>query len=248
MPASDKLGLPKRRGRRPKGQRLLCYLGSERVTHTSTLRVDAVPTGGAVTHNSTKWMLVGPVWQVSVTSAGSTIGNDGVVGDYARRERPIRVTREISAPAEVVWAVIATPGHLEHVHPFCEHNPVTEWPGAASRDEIHYRSGWVYERTFTHWVDGVGYDLDIGAPGEPTSHVSWRISPRPPGACNLAISVWPRSLTRIRGLQYLLRLLVLGPMMRHYLRSVTKGVEWFVTQGEPVRANQFGTHQWFSQR
>ena len=157
--------LPKRRGRRPKGQRLLCYLGSERVTHTSTLRVDAVPTGGAVTHNSTKWMLVGPVWQVSVTSAGSTIGNDGVVGDYARRERPIRVTREISAPAEVVWAVIATPGHLEHVHPFCEHNPVTEWPGAASRDEIHYRSGWVYERTFTHWVDGVGYDLDIGAPG-----------------------------------------------------------------------------------
>lgn len=176
------------------------------------------------------------------------LGDDGVVGDSVRRARPIRVTREIFAPAELVWAVITTPGHLEDVHPFCEHNPVREWPGATACDEIHYRSGWVYERTFTRWIDGVGYDLDIGASGEPASKVSWRISPRPDGACSLAISVWPRSLTRIGGLQMLLRLLILGPMMRRYLRSVTMGVDWFVTHGESVRANQFGTHLWFSRR
>lgn len=40
MPASGKLVLPKRRGRnrRSRGQRLLCCLGSEPVTHSSPLR------------------------------------------------------------------------------------------------------------------------------------------------------------------------------------------------------------------
>ena len=168
------------------------------------------------------------------------------MGNSTRRARPVRVTREISAPAEAVWAVISTPGHLADVHPFCEHNPVVEWPGDTARDEVHYRSGWVYSRTFSRWIDGVGYDLDIGASGEPTSHVSWRISPRTDETCDLAISVWPRPLTRIRALQHILRLVLLGPMMRRYLRSVTEGVEWFVTTGEPVVTDQFGRHPWFS--
>ena len=103
----------------------------------------------------------------------------------------------IAASVDDVWAGISTPGYLEAVHPFCEHNPVMVWPGSAARDEIHYRSGWVYQRTFTDWIDGVGYDLDIGAAGEPISHVSWRLAPQSERACQLTISVWPRPLTRI---------------------------------------------------
>jgi len=144
--------------------------------------------------------------------------------------------------------VISTPGHLEQVHPFCERNPVSRWPGKGSVDEVHYRSGWIYRRTFTDWIDGMGYDLEIGAEGEPISHVSWRIEPSGHAACELAISVWPRHLTNLPGVEPLIRLSVVGPMMRRYLRSVTKGISWFVTTGEPVSANQFGTHRWFSDR
>lgn len=173
--------------------------------------------------------------------------NDEAAGSSSRRaRRPIAVTHTIAASADEVWEAISAPGHLELVHPFCERNPVMVWPGGSSRDEIHYRSGWVYTRTFTDWVDQVGYDLDIGGAGEATSHVRWRITPRLDGTCELAISVWPRHVTRIPVLRGILRRLVVGPMLRRYLQSVIKGVEWFVVRGEPVAANQFGSHPWFS--
>jgi hypothetical protein len=162
--------------------------------------------------------------------------------------RPVRVVRPIAAPANEVWVTISAPGHLEEVHPFCKRNPVRRWPGIGSVDEVHYRSGWIYRRTFTDWIDGVGYDLEIGAEGEPVSQVSWRIAPVGQKACELAISVWPRPLTDIVVLQQLVRFTVVGPMMRRYLQSVTRGVGWFLTTGEPVSANQFGTHRWFSER
>ena len=38
----------------------------------------------------------------------------------------------------------------------------------------------------------------------------------------------------------------LRPQLRAYLQSVVKGIDWFLTHGEPVRRNQFGTHGWFS--
>jgi hypothetical protein len=37
-------------------------------------------------------------------------------------------------------------------------------------------------------------------------------------------------------------------MLRRYLSSVTRGVEWWVTRGEPVPRNQFGSHRWFSEK
>ena len=94
------------------------------------------------------------------------------------RSRHLSVTRPISAKQNEVWDVISTPGYLELIHPFCESNVVVEWPGEASIDQIRYRSGWVYVRHFTSWIDGVGYDLEIGAVNEPTSRVSWRLEQR----------------------------------------------------------------------
>jgi uncharacterized protein YndB with AHSA1/START domain len=162
--------------------------------------------------------------------------------------RPVSITRSIAAPVDDVWAAISVPGYLELVHPFCARNPVDSWPGRDSCDEIHYRSGWVYRRSFTEWVDGVGYDLDIGAVGEPTSHVTWRLTASTPRSTDLTIRVWPRPLIGVVGLDGPTRLAIVGPLMRRYLRSVTAGVEWYVVQQEPVTANQFGSHPWFSPR
>jgi hypothetical protein len=83
------------------------------------------------------------------------------------------------------------PGNLEPCHPFCQSNPVTVWPGAKSRYEVHYLSGWVYERRFERWIDGVGYDLEIGGHGEATSLVSWRVEPVERAVCTLGITVSP---------------------------------------------------------
>ena len=139
------------------------------------------------------------------------------------------------------------PGNLEVCHPFCASNPVHVWPGANANDEIHYLSGWVYERQFRRWIEGSGYDLEIGRRGGGKSFVSWRISPIDDRSCTLRITVYPNVLQRlpvvIRWIPHRLRL---RPMLEKYLESVVKGFEWYVTRGEPVPRDEFGKHPWFS--
>ena len=139
------------------------------------------------------------------------------------------------------------PGNLEKCHPFCAKNPVTVWPGEKSRDEVHYLSGWVYERRFCQWIEGVGYDLEIGEHGRRSSFVSWRIAMTGSSDCILRIAVYPHVFQRIpAGLRWLPHVLYLGPMIRKYLSSVVRGFEWYVIRGEAVPRNQFGSHAWFS--
>ena len=159
----------------------------------------------------------------------------------------VAATQKIAAPAEKVWQAISAPGHLEQCHPFCASNPVEHWPGPESRDEINYLSGLVYQRRFREWHEGTGYDLDILHKERLVANVSWRIRPIDNSNCVLRIQVTPKAIDRypaaIRWLPYLVRI---RPMLRSYLKSVTRGFEWFVTRGESVPRNQFGAHPWFS--
>ena len=160
---------------------------------------------------------------------------------------PVAAERHIAASAEAVWHAISRPGNLELCHPFCTSNPVKVWPGPESVDEVHYLSGWVYERRFREWIEGVGYDLEIGRPGGGQSFVSWRITPVDDNNCTLKITVYPHALQGwpvfIRWIPHVLRM---KPMLRQYLESVVRGFEWYVTRGEPVPKNAFGAHPWFS--
>ena len=153
----------------------------------------------------------------------------------------------IAAPAQKVWAVISEAGNLEKCHPFCASNPVEAWPGPNSRDTIHYLSDWSYERRFKEWIEGVGYDLEIGRPGGSQSEVSWRISPLDDGSSKLRIVVQPSAVEKfppiVRQAVFFLRL---RPLLRSYLDSVVRGFEWYVTKGEPVPRDAFGKHPWFS--
>jgi hypothetical protein len=139
------------------------------------------------------------------------------------------------------------PGNLELCHPFCAKNPVEVWPGEGSRDEVHYLSGWVFERRFCRWIEGVGYDLEIGRRGGRSSFVSWRILPARHHECRLRLAVYSHVLQNVPVvIRWLPHILWLRPMLRKYLSSVVRGFEWYVTRGEPVPRNQFGSHRWFS--
>jgi hypothetical protein len=160
---------------------------------------------------------------------------------------PVVVTQPISAPAEKVWNSISMPGNLEICHPFCEKNPVEDWPGESSKDEVHYLSGWIYERKFCRWIDGVGYDLEIGRSGGGKSFVSWRILPSGNQSCRLKIAVYPHILQNISvAIRWLPHYIYFGPMLRRYLSSVTRGFKWYLDHGVAVPRNQFGKHPWFS--
>lgn len=156
-------------------------------------------------------------------------------------------SRKIEASADKVWSVISSPRNLEDCHPFCESNPVDQWPGIGSRDMIHYYNGWVLEREFTNWIEGVGYDLVIGREGDRKSYVSWRIAPELGNLSSLTITLYPHILQKIpSAVRWIPHLVYIRPMMQSYLESVVNGFEWFISTGKPVKKNQFGTHQWFS--
>ncbi len=160
---------------------------------------------------------------------------------------PVAFTHQIEAPPESVWAAISMPGNLELCHPFCEKNPVEKWPGAESRDEVHYASGRVLERRFSRWIEGIGYDLTIGRRGGESSFVSWRIAAIDDRACILRIAVYPHVLQGVPSVfRWLPHRLRLRPLLESYLSSVVRGVEWYVMRDESVPSNQFGSHPWFS--
>lgn len=160
---------------------------------------------------------------------------------------PVSATRTIAAPASRVWEVISSPGLLPLYHPFCKENRVHHWPGPDSHDEVHYFSGWVLERNFTDWIDGVGYDLEVGRAGGRTSTVSWRVADKGDDLSEFRISIRPYALQHLSVFsRWVPHLLVLRPQLTRYLTSVVKGLDWFITFGETVRRNQFGSHRWFS--
>lgn len=160
---------------------------------------------------------------------------------------PVAVSRTIAAPTSKIWEVISSPGTLPLYHPFCEKNPVFEWRGADSNDEVHYFNGVVLARRFKSWYDDVGYDLEIGRAGGRSSVVTWRIAAVKERRSSIEIKVYPHALQHVPTVaRWLPQLIRLRPQLKRYLHSVVRGLDWFITQGQPVRRNQFGPHSWFS--
>jgi uncharacterized protein YndB with AHSA1/START domain len=163
------------------------------------------------------------------------------------RSAPVEVTRSIAAPPGAVWALLSTPGHLADCHPFCRENLVEAWPGPGSRDEIAYFNGRHVTRSVTSWLDGEGFDVSVSDSGGLLADVSWRIGDAAAGS-RLTLTLVPRMLDAVPRLVRPVWGIVARWMLRRYLRSVVRGVEWTVTRSEPVRRNQFGSHRWFSRR
>ena len=160
---------------------------------------------------------------------------------------PVGVSRPIAAPSTRIWEVISSPSALALFHPFCAKNPVIDWPGPSSHDEVHYFNGLVLVRHFSDWYEDLGYDLEIGKVGGRTSAVSWRIKPVDDHRGSIEITVFPHWLQTIPAIiRWIPHLVRLRPQLRAYLRSVVEGLDWFITHDQSVKRNQFGSHQWFS--
>ena len=159
------------------------------------------------------------------------------------------VTRNIcvNVTSRQVWKLISRPSNLESFHPFCKSNPVETWPGVGSIDYVNYYNSLSYQRVFTNWIEGVGYDLNIGKLNGKRSNVSWRISQRNASTSELTITIHPHGVDKYpQFLESIISTFYIQPMLRKYLTSVLKGLRWFLISGEPVQKNQFGKHRWFS--
>ncbi len=161
--------------------------------------------------------------------------------------KPITNGISIEATPNEVWDIISKPGNLEFCHPFCESNPVEKWPGSKSIDYVHYYNGLKFERLFTNWIEGKGYDLLIGEKNGRKSKVIWRINKTDDTCSKLKITIYPHKFSQYpKFLKPIIYSFYVQPMLSKYLSSVLKGYQWYITQNKPIKKNQFGTHKWFS--
>ncbi len=161
----------------------------------------------------------------------------------------ISVSRSIQASSEKVWQVIATPEHLEYCHPFCDKNPAESWSGVGSKDKVYFYSGKVLDRYCREWIEGEGYDLDLTFINLDTqAEARFRISPDSLGNESvLTISLTLKMPAYFPSyFRWILFYLILQPTLKRYLDSVLKGFEYYITTGQPVSRNQFGSNAFFS--
>jgi hypothetical protein len=154
---------------------------------------------------------------------------------------PISHSQPVPVSRERVWEVISSPGNLVDYHPFCQENPVEIWPGVGSRDKVVYYNGLVLVRYFIDWIDGIGYDLIASADEGLQFKVSWRISTDGDqnSILNLTIRQHIEHSSEKRTRQF-------SRLLAKYLKQVGKGFEYYLSTGERVTRNQFGSHRLFS--
>lgn len=176
-----------------------------------------------------------PDWREDLAAAGKAAGPS------------VRSEIAIAAPAAAIWAGLAEPGYLKRSHPFCAETEVERWPGVGARDSITYYSGRRYQRRFVAWVEGEGYDIELGEPPHQTARVLWRIGPETDGACPFSIEVvplLPADMAPAKRDAVLAR--EFGADLQHYLDCVVQGVKHWIETGEDVGEDRFGWNPLYS--
>lgn len=159
----------------------------------------------------------------------------------------ISETLNVNINNEELWKIISSPSNLELFHPFCNKNPIINWPGKTSIDEIYYYSGLIYQRKFIKWTEGVGYDLLIGEKDGPQSLVSWKIQNNK--QTSLTITIYPYKYnTGIKLIEFIPYTILVKPLLKKYIESVMLGLEYFIKNNKRVQKNQFGYLPFFSNK
>ena len=144
-----------------------------------------------------------------------------------------------------VWKVISSKEALKLFHPYCLQNRVISWSDFKV-DEIVYVNGLTFVREFTSWDPNYGFELTIGKRGGKKSKVRWRIKKSGLG-CLISITIWPYKSKKFPKILYpLVSFFIVRPMLKKYLGSVLMGLDFYLSNKEVVKKNQFGTHPWFS--
>jgi len=146
-----------------------------------------------------------------------------------------------------VWKIISSPGHLNLFHPFCSSNKIICWDNKKNKkDELIYLNGLTYYREFIDWNEKNGFDLIIGTKNGKKSNVKWTLSDMN-NRCEISITISPYTSKRINKFLYpFANLFLIKPKLKNYLKSVLRGLQFYMDNNKVVPRNYFGKHSWFS--
>tara|TARA_B110000008_G_scaffold265877_1_gene291472 strand:+ start:389 stop:670 length:282 start_codon:yes stop_codon:yes gene_type:complete len=92
----------------------------------------------------------------------------------------------------------------------------------------------------------IGYSIKIGSKNGKESDVKWQIIDKE-GVVYVKITIKPYTSSKIPKLLYpILHYAVIRPKLKSYLKSVLRGLKYYLTHKKPVPRNEFGNHSWFN--
>ena len=160
---------------------------------------------------------------------------------------PISYKLNLNFDRDTVWSILSEKEHLNLFHPFCKKNNAQLWNDKNKKDSLEYLNGVILYRDFFEWNEGVGFKLKIGTKNGKKSKVIWEL--KGDKTSNLRITVYPHIYGDKNIIIYLFAYLIfIRPGLRRYLKSVVKGLNWYLENKRPIPNNYFGHHKWFSQK
>lgn len=160
---------------------------------------------------------------------------------------PLSADIDIPVSSERVWKQMIEPASTHIWHPFVKENSCEKWHGTGSKDKITYYNGITFDREIVDWIEGTGFDLDVGENGIVNGKAVWRITPIDDNNCNLDVTTYLRVLDKFPlPIRWTLHHLKVKPSFQKYLKLALKGFAFHATTGERTKRNQFGPHPLFS--
>ena len=160
---------------------------------------------------------------------------------------PVSYKLDLNFGRDKVWSVLSEKEHLNLFHPFCKKNEAQLWNSKNNKDSLEYLNGVILYRDFFEWNEGFGFKLNIGTKNGNKSKVVWEL--KGDKTSRLRITVYPHIYSDKNSIIYLFAYLIfIRPGLRRYLKSVVKGLNWYLENKRPIPNNYFGHHKWFSQK
>ena len=158
---------------------------------------------------------------------------------------PISYKLNLNFDRDTVWSILSEKEHLNLFHPFCKKNKAQLWNDKNKKDSLEYLNGVILYRDFFEWNEGFGFKLNIGTKNGKKSKVIWEL--KGDKTSSLRITVYPHIYSDKNSIIYLFAYLIfIRPGLRKYLKSVVKGLNWYLENKRPIPNNYFGHHKWFS--
>ncbi|MFT5482070.1 MAG: hypothetical protein ACI9GW_000717 [Halieaceae bacterium] len=169
------------------------------------------------------------------------------MSEYDKNKWSVSTEKEISAPAEKVWAQMTNPASLTIWHPFVKKNTSDNWSGIGSTDTVVYNNGSAIKREIVDWIEGTGYDLKVSKSAGNEDLIAWRITPIDGEHCKLNITA---HITSTEKFPFPIRWAVhknkIRPVLAQYFDLAMQGFAYHAETNKQVMRNQFGAHSQFS--
>lgn len=161
----------------------------------------------------------------------------------------IKGTVPINCSSKKIWNTLTQPGHLEKIHPFCEHHERIAYNGIGDKDSGRFASGKEVVREIVAWETGKSYTVLLKDLKKKETNITFSIEEMDTEKVNFSVHIQTKSFKNIPRIiwPWFAKRKIL-PVFKNYLHSLLNGTKYHLETGNNVSPNQFGPLKGYSKK